>query len=69
MSRITFNEKAATMLRDCAEMLRQQHAKPFRVNAYVRAAKTLEALPKEARDILRDTGIEGLMELPCRSGG
>jgi hypothetical protein len=69
MSRRTFNEKAASMLRDCAEMLRQQNANPFRVNAYIHAAQTLEALRKNARNILRDEGIDGLIELPAIGSG
>jgi len=69
MNRCTFNEKAASLLRDCAEMLRQQNANPFRVNAYIHAAQTLEALPKDARIILRDEGIDGLIELPAIGRG
>jgi len=58
------NESAAWILRDCAELLRQQHANPFRVNAYIRAAETLESLPGDVREILSDEGIDGLMQLP-----
>ena len=57
------------MLRDCAELLRQQNANPFRVNAYIRAAETLEALPEDARNILRDQGIDGLVALPAIGRG
>ena len=60
----SFNENAARILRDCAELLRQQHANPFRVNAYMRAAETLESLPGDVREILSDEGIDGLMQLP-----
>lgn len=57
------------MLRDCAELLRQQDANPFRVNAYIRAAETLEALPGDARDILRAEGVDGLVRLPAIGRG
>ncbi len=57
------------MMRDCAELLRQQAANPFRVNAYIRAAQTLETLPRDARDILRDEGIDGLVALPAIGRG
>jgi len=59
-----FNEKAARILRDCAQILRQQNANPFRVNAYLRATQTLESLSEDVRDILRDQGIDGLRQLP-----
>ena len=52
-----FNRKAASLMRDCAELLRQQDANPFRINAYIRAAQTLESLPRDARDILRDDSL------------
>lgn len=60
----SFNESTARTLRDCAELLRQQHANPFRVNAYIRAAETLESLPTDVREILFDEGNDGLMQLP-----
>jgi len=65
----TFNEKTARILRDCAELLRLQNANPFRVNAYVHAAETLESLAVDARDILRDEGTDGLMKLPAIGRG
>ena len=57
------------MMRDCAELLRQQDANPFRVNAYIRAAQTLETLGEDARDILRDEGVDGLVALPAIGRG
>jgi putative hydrolase len=61
---IVFNDKAAGLLRDCGELLRQQDANPFRVNAYLHAAATLESLGEDARDILEREGVEGLVALP-----
>jgi len=61
---IAFNVKAAGLLRECSELLRQQDANPFRVNAYLRAAATLESLDEDAREILERDGLEGLVALP-----
>lgn len=59
-----FNDKAALIFREFAQLLRQQHANPFRTNAYLRAAQTLEHLEEDARDILRAEGLDGLVSLP-----
>ncbi len=64
-----FNLEVAGIFRKCAEVLRQQAANPFRVNAYLRAAQTLESLEVDARDILRDDGVAGLIELPAIGRG
>jgi putative hydrolase len=69
MISVPFNLEAAEIFRKCAEVLRQQAANPFRVNAYVRAAQTLESLQKDARDILRDDGVAGLIKLPAIGQG
>lgn len=60
----SFNQSVARILRDCAALLRQQGANPFRVNAYIRAAQTLESLSGDVRDMLRNEGMDGLMQLP-----
>ena len=60
----SFNNNVARILRDCAEQLQQQGANPFRVNAYIRAAETLESEATDVRDIFSDKGHEGLMQLP-----
>lgn len=69
MNSAPFNLEVAVIFRRCAEVLRQQAANPFRVNAYVHAAQTLESLQKDARDILRDEGVEGLIKLPAIGQG
>ena len=69
MSDATFNREAAEIFRVCADKLRQQKANPFRANAYIRAARTLESLPTDAREILRREGVEGLTELPAIGRG
>lgn len=58
------NEIAARIFTECADVLRRQKANPFRVNAYIRAARTLRSLDTDVSDILLDDGIEGLMRLP-----
>lgn len=63
MSIPSFNRDAAGLLRDYGELLRQQQANPFRVNAYLRAAETLEATQADVRDILSEEGSEGLEKL------
>lgn len=65
----TFNHEAARILREFASLLRTQNANPFRINAYVRAAATLDALSRDARDILGEEGIEGLTRLPTIGRG
>ena len=60
----SFNNQVSEIFRQCAEVLREQAANPFRINAYIRAAQTLESLPTDVRDILRDRGVAGLIELP-----
>lgn len=58
------NTQAAEIFRECAEILRQQSANPFRVNAYVRAANVLESLQDDVRELLAKEGIDGLVKLP-----
>lgn len=58
------NEDIATRLEEVATLLEHQHANPYRVEAYRRAAQTLRRLPKPASDILRKEGLDGLIHLP-----
>lgn len=69
MNKIVFNETVAESFRQCADILRQQRANPFRINAYVRAASTLDSLPTDVREILEKEGIEGLIRLPAIGRG
>ncbi|MBT8090284.1 MAG: DNA-binding protein [Gammaproteobacteria bacterium] len=69
MNSAPFNLEVAGIFRNCAEVLRQQAANPFRVNAYIHAAQTLESLEQDTRDILRNEGIAGLVELPAIGQG
>jgi hypothetical protein len=58
------NRRVAQALRRAALRLREQRANPFRVNAYLRAARTLETLQRDVREILASEGMEGLVALP-----
>lgn len=58
------NEQVAEKLREAADILEQQQASPFRVNAYRRAAETLDQYPTDVRRIVDEQGLEGLLALP-----
>lgn len=64
-----FNREVAQLFRDFASLLRQQDGNPFRVNAYLRAAGTLESLERDVRGILREEGTDGLISLPAIGSG
>lgn len=61
---LAFNAEAARILRECGELLQQQQANPFRASAYRHAAETLESLGADAREILDEKGLPGLIALP-----
>jgi DNA polymerase (family 10) len=69
VSDLSFNQKAAGLFREFAALLRTQNGNPFRINAYNRAAATLESLDRDAREILQAEGIEGLIRLPTIGSG
>lgn len=58
------NRTIAERLRELAELLAEQHANPFRVGAYRRAAATVDATDRDLGTLLAERGIDGLMELP-----
>ena len=58
------NARIATRLREAADLLRDQGANPFRVNAYRRAADIVTGLDRPLRDIFDAQGTEGLEALP-----
>lgn len=64
-----FNRDAAGLLRQLADLLRAQDGNPFRINAYLRAAATLEGLERDAREILDEQGVEGLTRVPTIGTG
>ena len=59
-----FNHEVATKLREIAQLLRTQQANPFRVNAYLHAADTLDSLGRNVAELMQATGIKGLVALP-----
>jgi hypothetical protein len=58
------NQSIAEKLLELADLLEQQHANPFRVNAYRRAARTVSGHDQEIAAIAKHEGIEGLDRLP-----
>ena len=59
-----FNHEVAVKLREIAHLLRAQKANPFRVNAYLHAADTLDKLGKNVAALIQSKGIKGLVALP-----
>ncbi|MDJ0926504.1 MAG: helix-hairpin-helix domain-containing protein [Gammaproteobacteria bacterium] len=64
MKNRSLNKTVAELFRQMAEVLTQQQANPFRINAYRRAAETIEALDEDVGELLEREGIDGLVALP-----
>jgi hypothetical protein len=58
------NQAIAEKLLEIADLLEQQNANPFRVNAYRRAARTVAAHPEPLAELAEREGTEGLDQLP-----
>jgi DNA polymerase (family X) len=58
------NQRIADKLRQAADLLEQQEANPFRINAYRRAADTVSGLQQDLREIVEQEGVEGLLAIP-----
>jgi hypothetical protein len=58
------NIQIAMKLQQMAELLEQQGANPFRINAYRRASASLSELKKDLSGILEEDGLKGLIALP-----
>ncbi|MBZ5611901.1 MAG: DNA-binding protein [Acidobacteriia bacterium] len=58
------NAQVATRLDEVADLLAEQGASPFRVQAYRRGAETVRRLPRPVSEILEQEGLEGLRKLP-----
>ena len=58
------NQEVADKLSEIADLLEQQGANVFRVNAYRNAAAVVAKLPQAVSDIVARRDIEGLIELP-----
>lgn len=59
------NQAIAEKLQEMADLLEQQHANPFRVNAYRRAARTVLAHDEQLAVLAEREGIDGLDRLPA----
>ena len=60
----TLNERIATIFDEVANLLEEQGANQYRVQAWRGGAATLRSLDRSAKVILHDEGIEGLDRLP-----
>ena len=58
------NKEIASKLREIATLLDEQKANPFRVNAYLNAAKTIATMTEPVEDLLSREGFTALLELP-----
>jgi putative hydrolase len=58
------NLQVAERLRQLADLLASQHANPFRVGAYRRAADTVASLGRDVGEIHAEQGVAGLEALP-----
>lgn len=65
MAIIQENREIAQKLREVALLLDEQGANPFRIQAYRRAAVTLDKLEIPVSQIVRESGTEGLDKLPA----
>lgn len=64
VSQETMNADVAARLEEVAQLLQQQDANPYRVEAYRRAAETVRGLPRSVADIYQQEGLEGLDSIP-----
>lgn len=58
------NAEIAARLDDVANLLEEQHANQYRVQAWRGGAAAIRHLTRPVRDVLRDEGLEGLDRLP-----
>ena len=58
------NDQVARRLEEVADLLHEQGANIFRVQAYSRAANTVRRLATPVSEILQHEGIDGLKGLP-----
>ncbi|MGR8998398.1 MAG: helix-hairpin-helix domain-containing protein [Gammaproteobacteria bacterium] len=58
------NKEIASKFREIATLLNEQKANPFRVNAYLNAAKTIEKMAEPVEDLLKREGFSALLDIP-----
>lgn len=61
---MTLNTQVAMRLDEVADLLAEQGASPFRVQAYRRGAETVRRLERPVNEIFEQEGVEGLRKLP-----
>jgi putative hydrolase len=61
---MTLNAQVARRLDEVAELLQEQGANLFRVQAYRRGADSVRRLQRPVSEILEQEGIDGLRNLP-----
>jgi putative hydrolase len=61
---MTLNTQVAARLDEVADLLTEQGASPFRVQAYRRGAETVQRLAQPVSEIWEQQGVEGLRQLP-----
>lgn len=64
MSAVGENDAIARRLEEAAQMLAEQRANPWRVQAYERAAQTVRGLAQPVSALLAAQGRDALLELP-----
>lgn len=60
----TINRKIAHLLEELADALEILGENPFKVNAYRKAARVLQDLPQDVREIYEAEGLAGLEKIP-----
>lgn len=68
-TKLGINQLVADKLRQAADVLEQQSANPYRINAYRRGADTIATMDEPVKMILETEGIEGLVALPTIGRG
>lgn len=58
------NQTVVDQLLEIADLLEQQQANPFRVNAFRKAAETILSLDTDLNTLVEEKGIDGLTALP-----
>jgi len=61
---MTLNTQVAMRLDEVADLLLEQRASPFRVQAYRHGAETVRRLERPVNEIFEQEGLEGLRKLP-----
>jgi len=69
MDNNAFNVAVAACFDQAADLLSQQGANPFRINAYRRGAETVRGLEADLRVLLEQGGIKALVALPGIGSG